>query len=100
MQKCSLEFIFSGSAAPPSAASTLALYAVNSSMGLARHSLHPPCLQHSARYIILENNISSKLNMRKNMIVLTSDCDAASTVADIAPDTQPSHLTRPIITQS
>ena len=30
--------------------------------------------QHSAHYMILENNISSKLNMRKNMIVLTSDC--------------------------
>ena len=51
--------------------------------------------------MILENNISSKLNMRKNMIVLTSDSDAASTVADIAPDTQHSHLARPIIiTQS
>ena len=34
------------------------------------------------------------------MIVLTSDCDTASTAADIAPDTQHSHLTRPIITQS
>ena len=34
------------------------------------------------------------------MIVLTSDCDTDSTVADIAPDTQHSHLTRPIITQS
>ena len=75
MQWCSsLEFIFSGSAAPPSAASTLALYAVSSCMGLARYSLQPPFLQHSAHYIILENNISSKLNMRKNMIVLTSEC--------------------------
>ena len=34
------------------------------------------------------------------MIVLTSDCDTDSTVADIAPDTQHSHLTWPIITQS
>ena len=82
MQKCSLEFIFSGSEAPPLTASALALYAVSSCMGLARYSnsFQPPFLQHSAHYRILENNISSKLSMRKNMIVLTSDCDAASTV--------------------